>query len=126
MSQNGILTRKQTKAISSLLACQTIAQAAKMAGVSDRTLYRWLNEDAFTAELQRAGRQTVTGALRRLIAGRDAALDTLHHLMTKARSENVRRLAARDWFDILYRTTEIETILERLDALEAVSNGNDQ
>ena len=89
-----------------------------MVGVGERTIYRWLQVDAFRDELRSAANKSVTEAVRRLVAGRDDALDTLHKLMIGARSENVKRLAAKDWLDVLHRITELEIIEQRVAALE--------
>jgi len=118
MADIGRLTRKQIKTIGALLACQTIAESASMAGVGERTIYRWMQADTFRDALREAANETVTQAVRRLVAGRDDALDTLHKLMLGARSENVRRLAAKDWLDVLHRITELEIIEQRVAALE--------
>jgi transposase len=125
MAENSIpLTRKQTKAISALLACQTIAEAAEMAGVSDRTIYRWIEMPEFRGALRTAAHETIGETVRRLAAGRDEALNTLYRLMTGAERESDQRLAAATWLQVDRDTQRLEEIEQRLTVLEAeVSNG---
>jgi hypothetical protein len=115
------LTRNQIKAISALLSTQTIAEAAKLTRVGERTLHRWLTQEDFRAALFAAAGESISGAVRRLVAGRDAALDTIYDLMQNAESENVRRLAARDWLDTLQQSYDLEIFEERISALERAS-----
>jgi len=118
MTENDTLTRKQIKGIAALLAHQTVTEAAKDAGVSEKTLYRWMQDETFSAELRAAATKTIDGMVRRLTAGRDVALDTIYNLILYAKSDNVQRLAAKDWFEILHRTIELDEIEKRLTVLE--------
>ena len=42
------LTIRQEKAIAALLSCRTVAEAAKLAQVGERSIYRWLKQDTFS------------------------------------------------------------------------------
>jgi UDP-N-acetyl-D-mannosaminuronic acid transferase (WecB/TagA/CpsF family) len=121
MAENDSLNRNQQKAIAALIESRTISDAALVVGVSERTLYRYLENVEFRAALTQAERGLIDGAGFRLMAGQEQALDTLEALMTKARSDNVKRLAAHDWLDFSFkwRDTSIE---QRLNALEAAIN----
>ena len=124
MADFGNLTRNQIKAIGALLSTQTIAEAANLTRVGERTLHRWLTQDEFRAALFAAAGESISGAVRRLVAGRDDALNTLHALMLGAESENVRRLAARDWLDTMHQSYDLAIFEERIGALErAVYHG---
>jgi len=123
MAQNVSLSSKQRKAIASLLSQRTIEDAAKSTGISSRTIYRWMVSDAFRTALLDAEGQAVDAATRRLIGGKDVALDTLADLMVKAESESVRRQAASDWLAHLIKMRELRNIEKRLTALEAAFNG---
>ncbi len=54
-----MLSLKQQKAVAALLETRTIAAAARAAQLSERTLYRWLNQDAFRDEVKHARRAAV-------------------------------------------------------------------
>lgn len=51
--QNPELSRNQAKALQALLTCSTIAEAAECCGLTERTLYNYLADDTFKAELRR-------------------------------------------------------------------------
>lgn len=117
------LTAKQSTAIGYLLTSKTMGDAAKRAGVSERTLYTWLKLPEFRDALRNAEKQTVENATRRLMAGQNNALDTLEALMSKARNEGVRRAAAMDWLNIMLKFRDLADIEGRLRALEQRGNG---
>jgi transposase len=114
------LTGKQNRAIAALLAHRTIEEAAKGIGISSRTIYRWLESNGFRQALLQAEGRVVDEAARRLIGGKDVALDTLAELMESAESESVRRQAASNWLEQLIRIRELRNIEKRLSALEEV------
>ena len=123
-SDNFTLTAKQTRSIGYILTSKTLGDAAHGAGVSERTLYTWLKIPEYRTALREAEKQTVENATRRLIAGQNAALDTLEALITKARNEGVRRASAMDWLNMVLRFRDMAEIDERLTALEqAVAHG---
>jgi hypothetical protein len=123
-SDNFTLTAKQARSIGYILTSKTLGDAAKGTGVSERTLYTWLKIPEYRTALREAEKQTVENATRRLIAGQNAALDTLEALITKARNEGVRRASAMDWLNMVLKFRDMAEIDERLTALEqAVKNG---
>jgi hypothetical protein len=65
-SEKRELTVKQIKAIEALLSQPTTATAAKAAGVSQATLFRWLNDPTFAAAY-RSARKHVESLLRDLL-----------------------------------------------------------
>lgn len=124
MAHFGTLSRNQHKAIAALLSVQTIAEAAQLCNVSQRTLHRWLADDDFRQALSSAMSESIKLAVRRLVAGQSSALDTLHALMLGAESESVRRMAATNWLDALIDAHQVELIEQRISRLEReVNNG---
>jgi len=111
------LTRKQHRAIQALVEHQNIKDVVKFAGISESTLYRWLKQDNFRSTLQFALQQTSKEMIRRLVAGRSKALDTLEELLD-AKSESVRRNAARDWLELAYQHQEMQNLESRLSEIE--------
>jgi hypothetical protein len=116
-SETGIST-KQQKAIAALLSERTAKDAAKRAGIGERTLYNWLAEPAFRAALRSAEKDILDVVTRRLSAGQSLALDTLETLIQKAKHESTRLTAAVSWLTMFMKYHELNDIDERLTALE--------
>jgi len=121
-ADNHSLTAKQSRAIGCLLTCRTAGDAAKKAGVSEKTIFTWMKLDTFRAALNDASRETIDNASRRLMQGQGEALDALSALIKKGRNESVRRAAAVDWLNITLKYKDLNDIEERLTALEAAIN----
>jgi len=123
MARNGRrdgLSPGQGRAISALLTCQSIEQAAKQAGIGARTLHRWLTDPDFQAALTEAEGAAIAEATRRLVGLSDAAITTVASLMLdKGNSPTVRLRAATSVLDYLLRLRELKNVEERLTALEA-------
>jgi hypothetical protein len=71
------LTAKQEALVAALLTEPTHAAAAAKAGVSEASLYRWLNLPEFRAAYRQARRRLVEGAVGRIQAATGQAVDTL-------------------------------------------------
>lgn len=98
----------------------TIAQAAQQAGVSERTLYRWLQQDeVFRAAYQAARRQAVQQAIARLQQSAGEAVDTLRAVMRNSTNPaSAQVTSARTILEFSMRAVELEDLEERLAALE--------
>lgn len=125
MTQNGNseLTSKQRKAVNSLAEGLTLEDAALAAGVHSRTVYRWLEEPAFTDELRLLQRRAATGHMLAL----SAELTRNRGVMIAARDAgdapwHVRLRAAQALEDSLMRWREGVDFEERLTALETAHN----
>jgi len=116
-SPDGNLTPVQRRAIRALLTTRTAAEAATTAGVSERTLYRWLQDANFRAALLAAEGELIDGATRRLLQLQDGAIDVLDGLLV-AQGDNVRLRAAQVVLDHLLRLRELRDIETRLQNLE--------
>jgi transposase len=119
-----VITVKQHKAITALLSERTTRDAAKAAGVSEKTLYQWLNEPAFRAALREAEKSILDDVTRRLSAGASLALDTLKKLVQSARHESTKLRASVAWLELSLKYRDMHDIEERLTALEAAINGD--
>ncbi|MDQ3257888.1 MAG: hypothetical protein M3R15_29040 [Acidobacteriota bacterium] len=76
------LTRKAEQAIAALLEYPTIGEAAKSCGVSERSLWRWLQRDDFQRRYREAQRSVVDSAITRLQAATVRAVETLERNLT--------------------------------------------
>lgn len=71
------ITEKQEIAIVALVSGKTRAKAAKLAGVTETTLYKWLSEPKFAGRLQETRRTVYQDSLESL---KDAATDAVQTL----------------------------------------------
>jgi hypothetical protein len=121
MSRN-VLSRNMKRALAALMSNRTITAAAAACGLSTKTLSRYLGDPDFRAELGKAEAVLIDEAGRTLIKGQPAALDVLFELMLDAENEGTRRLAAANWMDLTLRWREVNTIEQRITALEKAVN----
>ncbi len=121
------LTAKQMKALTSLLSAPTVAAAATAAGVSERALYSWLSDPAFSAALAEARRELLAQAVGRLAALSGAATEALERALACGKP-NVEIRAAIAILDAAFRGLELNDLADRVAALEAraaaAANGN--
>ena len=103
--------------IVSLAAGLTNAQAAKEAGVSERTVRRRLDDPVFRQQVTAARAETVAQTAARLTAAGLGAVTTLLKLLN-AEAESVRLGAARSILDLGFKAREIGELEERLASLE--------
>lgn len=124
MTENTLLSVKQRAAVDALLAHGDQTQAARAAGVNQRTLRRWMHEPDFAAALTQAQDTVldkVTADLVRAAGGAVALLaDTVDN--TDA-ALGLRLQAARTLLDAALRWRELRSIEQRLQALEDALGG---
>ena len=108
------------RAVLALLAARTVTEAAAKAGVGEKTLRRWLSEDeAFQAEYAAARDAAYQAGIHRAQALTGRAMDTLEDLLDDKKHPSVRLGAARTVAEIGIHQHDAETILKKLDAIEA-------
>ncbi len=113
------LTPKQEALIVALLAAPTIQEAAKAAGVPERTAHRWLHEEAFTTAYMHARRDALRQATARLTRASSAVVSVLLQIAAdKDASAAARVTACRTVLEFAYRAEELEDLAARLAALE--------
>ncbi len=119
------LTIRQDKAIAALLTCRTIAEAAKLAEVGERSIYRWLKQDTFQSHLRRARRQALSQALGRLQQVAHRAVDTLDTILDDKKATTAGRVSAvRAALRYACHGIEIDDFEERLTAVERAQKTN--
>lgn len=120
MATNGSLTPRQLKGIEALLTADTVSQAAKKTGVGERTLYRWLADDAaFQCELRQAQDRAIDAAVS-LLSGeaRNAALTLCEIHSDKTINPAIRVQAARAILIENLKVREQRDLVARIEALE--------
>lgn len=113
------MTQKQILALSALLQTNSRAEAARAAGVSERTVRNYWNDPEFRREYATACRDQLREATQRAQYNATAAVDTLTEIMQdEEQPPNVRIQATRALIDATLRLSEVVDIDERLTALE--------
>lgn len=130
------LSRKQATAICALVALATHHDAAKLAGVADRTLARWMHDSHFVGALRTAKTEAFNDAILELQAG---ALKAVRRLVLNLESQNdfasnaaaiailSNGLKGREQSEIMKRIDDLQEMLESLERKqqhEAQHTGN--
>jgi hypothetical protein len=117
--ETGELNAKQLRAIESLLSEPTTRAAAKAAGVSEVTLWRWLNEPAFAEAYREARSHLLETTLTALQSASGDAVKTLRNVLNDEQARPGEKVsAARAILEYALKSREILEVEERLRALE--------
>jgi hypothetical protein len=105
-------------AVLALASGEGVVAAARKAGVTERTVRRWREEDGFRREAAQAHAEMFARALGCLAEGAASGALVLRQLALKAKSEGVKLGAARALLELGPRLRESVELEERLRALE--------
>ena len=111
------LTDRQAKFLPIVVAHPTYAEACRKGRVSRDTLYEWLKDPAFRAELDRQRSELATQGLALLSQSVTKAVETLVGLLDGA-DGRLRRLAARDILDQHMKFRELDELTRRIESIE--------
>jgi hypothetical protein len=110
----------RARAVVALLSQSTLAAAARVSAVSERTLRRWMADDEdFKLELAEARQAAFQAGMSRVQALAATAVDTLATLMAQETDPRVRLGAARTVAELAIDPYDADTILRRLDEIES-------
>ena len=123
--KSGKLNRKMETAIVALLNQPTITLAAEDAGISETTLWRWLQRGDFAKAYREARKQAVNQAIAHIQRISGEAVNTLREVMNDGKKETARVTAARAILELTLKAYEIEDLEERLEALEERMRNNE-
>jgi hypothetical protein len=116
----GIRIHKHTEAISVLLLCPTIAEAAKQLGIGDRTLRRWMRTEPFRSAYLEARQQVMTEAIACLQNAASVAVASLvDKLNDPGESSAIQVAAARAILEYSFRGADREGLLYQQGPYEA-------
>ena len=120
MEEQPELNAKQERALVALMTCHTLDEAADQASVGQRTLRRWLQQEAFQNAFQDLRREAMASASTYLRTLAWEAVSTLRAVMTDdANAPGSRVSAARTLLEHAQRAVEFEDLSLRVDALES-------
>ena len=111
--------RKMEAAVAALLTQRNMEEAARAAGISARTLMRWLKLPEFQAAYREARKAAYSQAVAKLQQGATAAATTLLKVMVdQSTPASVKVRAAECVMTHSSKAIEIEDIEARVSALE--------
>jgi len=111
-------SRLREIAISALLTEPTIPEAAKKAGVHERTLYRWLQDEEFKNEYNKAKRQLVDQALNYMQAITGTAIRKLNEIIEADDTPpNVKVSAIKTLLDNVVKIREVEELEKEIEEI---------
>jgi transposase len=117
--RKGNFTRKQEKAIAALLTTDSVSQAANVAGVGERTLYRWLQEPVFLEQYRKARKTALDQAISTLQERSNAAARALVDIVEdQEMPPSTRVAAAREIIQASIKGVERDDFESRLEELE--------
>ncbi|AJC60168.1 hypothetical protein [Streptomyces sp. 769] len=117
-------SRNRPAAVLALAQGRTNGQAAKAAGVSGRTILRWLDDPEFRQEVDGTRTELLHLAVGRLAAASTKAVDALVDALDNERGQ-ARVQAARTLLDACLSLRESLDLEQRLAALET-AEGNER
>ena len=113
---------KRELLLAALLVNPTVREAAASVGIPETTSYNHLRDPDFAQEYKQRKRQVVSEASSYLQLKISAATQIIDDLMTDNEvPPQVRLNAAKTIIDTAYKVIEQAEIIERIEALEAVS-----
>ena len=115
--EESALTPRQVKFLPVLLASPTYTQACQAGRVSRETLYEWLRQTAFSAELGRQRDELVAQGFALLSQSVAKAVETLVGLLDGS-DARLKRLAARDILDQHGKFRELDELTQRIERIE--------
>ena len=114
------LNKNQRRALAALLAETTIRDAAKAAGLGETTLYRYLRDPDFRAELQARQSELIAAAVASLAGLTGDAVGTLRAAMADPNATTSAKVRAASLIlDHVQKLTTFAELETRLAALEA-------
>ena len=113
------LGRKQEQVIAALLRSPTISGAAEQSGISEATLFRWLQRPAFEEAYRRARQSAVDQAIAALQQATGQAVATLQEVQRDTDAPASSRVtAAKTVLEFAFKVREAEEMEKRITALE--------
>ena len=111
------ITDRQLKAIPHIVACPTYTEGCKKANINKTTLYKWLKEPAFKAELDRQRDEVAAEAFGVLSQGLTRAVETLVGLLNN-KDDRLKRLVCNDIIEHILQHKEDKDLDRRLTEIE--------
>jgi phage terminase small subunit len=115
--QKTALTARQRKIIPLLVTCATFTETCEKAKLNRTTLYKWLKDPAFRAEVERQRVEVTQEAFGMLSQNLTKAIETLAGLLDDS-DKRLKRFAANDIIGHFLRYKELDELTRRIEAIE--------
>jgi len=112
------LTNRQLKAIPIIVTSTTYSEACEKAKLNRTTLYVWLKQPEFKAELDRQRNEVAAEAFGILTQSLTKAVEALTGLLD-TQDERLKRLVCKDIIEHFLKHKEVTELEERITAIEA-------
>ena len=110
---------RQEQALIALIQQPTIKEAAEVSGISQPTLFRYLQDTEFREEYHKAKRNLLEAALGDLQKASSEAVSTLREIICDREAGASSRVqAARSILSFAIQAGELDDIVRRLEAVE--------
>lgn len=120
MTTNDSLSTRQRRFLAALATSPSVKAAAQMAGIAERTAWRYLSDDAIRRELAGQHDALLADTSRRMAGAMTEALNVVLGILRDVKTPpSVRVSAGRVILDSGLRLAELVTLAERVAALEA-------
>jgi AcrR family transcriptional regulator len=113
------------RAIPALLETTTVRAAADKAGLSESTIYRYLRNEHFQAELRRRQDALLAASTANLVGKTGDVLTELYRIALGGDKESVKVQAIRTWLQNMTNAIELQELVERVEALEIAVSEQD-
>lgn len=111
--------------MTALLTTRSVPEAARAAGVSERTVYSRLSNEGFCAAYEQKRRATLDNACKCLQSALTDAVEVLTAIMKDAEAATQHRItAARSVLEYGVKLTELTDLAARVEALEACQSNS--
>lgn len=114
--------RKQESAIAALLTCPSLPAAAASSGISESTLRRWLQNEAFARRYRQERTRMLETTVNLLRQKSVMAVETLSEVANdKEAAASARVSAARSVVELAIKGAELLDLEARIDELEQMA-----
>ena len=113
------LNGNQRKALDALLATPSVAAAARRCGLSERTIWRYLQGETFKAELHKRQDQTIAATTAAIVGLSGKAIEALRDLLTDPETPpSVKARVALGWLQRSRDAVRLDDLAQRVAELE--------
>ena len=111
------LTERQLKAIPFIVGSPTYTEGCEKANINKTTLYKWLKQPEFKAELDRQRDEVASEAFGVMSQSLTKAVETLVGLLDN-KDDRLKRLTAKEIIEHFLKHKEVEDLEKRIAAIE--------